>query len=191
MTVLIVFPETDENLVDVGRAIKLIVDRFALDGDLTFVAPENTIGKYASTITSPLQDYDEGQSEVGFDTVIYITSRGKIEGINWAKGQRVYRYQVNRLDLSGRGPFRQVQPADFDETEHPNINKHGSICLDILNKNWSPALTLSKVLLSISSLLSDPNPDDPLDIRAADIYNKDKDEFFQTAKTYTLKYASI
>ena len=39
--------------------------------------------------------------------------------------------------------------------------------------------------------MSDPNPDDPLDIRAADIYNKDKEEFFQTAKTYTLKYASI
>ena len=27
---------------------------------------------------------------------------------------------------------------------------------------WSPALTISKVLLSISSLLTDPNPNDPL-----------------------------
>ena len=30
-----------------------------------------------------------------------------------------------------------------------------------------------------SSLLSDPNPDDPLDIRAANIYNKDKKEFLK------------
>ena len=87
-------------------------------------------------------------------------------------------------------PFKPPKVKFNNRIFHPNINKQGSICLDILNKNWSPALTVSKLLLSISSLLSDPNSDDPLDIRAAEIYKKNKEEYFQMAKTYTLKYAS-
>ncbi|KAJ3738556.1 ubiquitin-conjugating enzyme/RWD-like protein [Lentinula detonsa] len=41
---------------------------------------------------------------------------------------------------------------------HMNILEHGDICIDILKHNWSPALSLFKVLLSLSLLLTDPNP---------------------------------
>ncbi|KFD55254.1 hypothetical protein M514_03895 [Trichuris suis] len=49
---------------------------------------------------------------------------------------------------------------------HPNIDKLGRICLDILKDKWSPALQIRTVLLSVQALLSAPNPEDPL---AADV----------------------
>ena len=61
--------------------------------------------------------------------------------------------------------------------------------MDILKDNLSPALTIGKVLLSISSLLTDPNPDDPLVPDIAKQYKSNKKAYEATAREYTAKYA--
>ena len=59
-----------------------------------------------------------------------------------------------------------------------------------MKDQWSPALTISRVLLSICSLLTDPNPDDPLDPDAAHLYKNKRAEFDMKARMWTDKYAS-
>lgn len=72
---------------------------------------------------------------------------------------------------------------------HPNIDKLGRICLDILKEKWSPALQIRTVLLSIQALLSAPNPDDPLDNQVANQWKVNEAEAIKTAKDWTAKYA--
>jgi ubiquitin-conjugating enzyme E2 N len=40
--------------------------------------------------------------------------------------------------------------------------------LDVLNEEWTPALTARAVLISIQALLSAPEPNDPIDFVAAE-----------------------
>merc|ERR1712087_920730 len=99
-------------------------------------------------------------------------------------------HYVIEINIPSDYPYNPPKMKFDTKIWHPNISSQtGAICLDVLGKEWSPALTIRTALLSITALLSSPEPDDPQDAEVADQYKKDRELSNQTAKFWTETYA--
>lgn len=97
-------------------------------------------------------------------------------------------YQNNtfilELRLSQEYPRAAPRVKFVSKIEHVNVNKEGDICLDILKDKWSPALKILSIMVSVASLLSDPNPDDPFNFELAALFKRDKAAYEQYIKSF-------
>ena len=149
---------------------------------------------------SALKRIERELIEIGRDPPVNCSAGPDGDGINLFEWRATIMgpcdspYQGGVFFLSVRFPqqypFKPPAVKFLTKIYHPNINANGNICLDILKENWSPALTISKVLLSICSLLCDPNPDDPLVVDIAQQYKSSYPNYELTAGEWTRKYAS-
>ncbi len=93
------------------------------------------------------------------------------------------------LRLPRSFPFKPPKGKAITPIWHPNIFKE-RICIGILGKDWTPASNLVDIVESLRFLLSNPNPDDPLNTTAAKEFKNNRKEFERKAKQYIEKYAT-
>jgi peroxin-4 len=94
------------------------------------------------------------------------------------------------------GPqYPVVPPSMRFETKifHPNVHfKDGTICLDILKKEWTPAWGLQSACRAVIALLSDPQADSPLNCDAGNMIRAgDMLAYTSMARMYKSEYALV
>ncbi|KAI8124979.1 hypothetical protein FF38_11105 [Lucilia cuprina] len=72
---------------------------------------------------------------------------------------------------------------------HPNVSRHGDVGIDIFQHNWSLALNVSKVLLSVQSLLTDPYTEVCMEPDLGYMYEHNRPRFESLARSWTWKFA--
>ncbi|XP_003746064.1 uncharacterized protein LOC100905105 [Galendromus occidentalis] len=93
------------------------------------------------------------------------------------------------VSVSCRYPMDPPVVRFLTKIFHPNVSRHGDIGLDSLQHNWSLALTLSKILLSIQSLLTDPYTRVCMEPEIGKLYRENHALYEHTARLWTTLYA--
>lgn len=78
-----------------------------------------------------------------------------------------------RLSFPAQYPAKAPRVRFTTKMYHPNIGNSGEICLDIIKSRWTPSYTVSTILTSIQSLLTDPNPGSCLNGEAGNLFRTD------------------
>ncbi|TFK25071.1 ubiquitin-conjugating enzyme E2 [Coprinopsis marcescibilis] len=96
---------------------------------------------------------------------------GTIEGAP----ETIYSGLTFKINISFPSNYPYVAPTIKFDTPcfHPNVDiGSGAICLDILQDKWSAVYSVLTILLSLQSLLGEPNNNSPLNTEAAGLWSR-------------------
>ena len=131
------------------------------------------------------------QSKYGYQIFSFIgqTAFGMLKGppnTPYENGYFLFKFCINE-----NFPFSPPKFYFISNIFHPNISENGYVSVDILEDQWSPAfIDFRKIIISVQSLLDDPNPDIFLNEMAAKLYKEDKSKYDETVREYTSLFAN-
>ncbi|PCH38701.1 hypothetical protein WOLCODRAFT_161759 [Wolfiporia cocos MD-104 SS10] len=108
---------------------------------------------------------------------------GTIEG----PAGTVYAGLTFKISISFPSNYPYAAPTIKFDTPcyHPNVDiTVGAICLDILQDKWSAVYSVQTILLSLQSLLGEPNNASPLNPDAANVWDSPEEFKQQLLKHY-------
>jgi len=97
-----------------------------------------------------------------------------------------------RVELPERYPYKSPSIGFQNKIFHPNIDEpSGSVCLDVINQTWTPLYDIVNIFEQfIPQLLTYPNPQDPLNSEAANMYLHDSDNYHKRVRDSVQRYAT-
>merc|ERR1711916_345924 len=93
-----------------------------------------------------------------------------------------------RLTFTDQYPTKPPRVRFTSEMYHPNVYPDGTLCLDIIQEGgWSPIYSVSSILTSIQSLLTDPNPASPANPEAGHMYTHEREKYNKRVRRCVMK----
>jgi len=99
-------------------------------------------------------------------------------------------YFKARLVFPRDYPMKPPKMKFISKIWHPNVHSNGDVCISILHdpgddqygyekasERWLPVHTVETILVSVISMLADPNDESPANIDAAKMWREDRKEF--------------
>lgn len=145
------------------------------------VDSQSVLRRLQSELMSLMMSGDSGISAFPEEDNIFFW-KGTITGSK----DTVFEGTEYKLTLSFPNDYPFKPPKVKFETTcfHPNVDVHGNICLDILQDKWSSAYDVRTILLSIQSLLGEPNISSPLNPQAAQLWSNQEEYRKMVEKMY-------
>lgn len=93
-----------------------------------------------------------------------------------------------KIVLGSLYPITAPEISFVTKIFHPNIYTSGNICVDFLGSRWKSVLSIYDSLISIISLLTDPNCSSPANSDASSLYSNNRSDYNKKVKEYVNKY---
>lgn len=92
-----------------------------------------------------------------------------------------------RITFTSDYPEKPPRIRFTTEMFHPNVYNDGTLCMDIIQDQWSPCHSVCTLLTSIQSLLCDPNPASPANPEAAQLLTSDSAAYAKRVRRLAAK----